>query len=118
MTHVFEHEIEPRVAEWFEQEYGETCVETQVYQPETQWYCDIVVDVGFGRLYIEVENDSGSVRSGIAQALGYAAQDSVAGIPMVVTPVGHLDRTRVDRLRQNTGCLVREFDEEALAFTR
>lgn len=113
MTHEYEVTFADAVEEWFRQKYGRDAVETGVYQPEPYWFVDIVVDTGYATLFIEVENDAGSVRNGIAQALGYAAADPVKGVPMVVTPVGHVDSADVRRLRRETHVLVREFDMDS-----
>lgn len=111
MTHKPESDVEPAVAEWFEERHGADAVERQVYLEEPRWYCDIVVDLGAVVLYIEVENDAASVRDGLAQALGYAATDD-AGLGMVVTPADHADETRVELLRRTTSAVIREFDTE------
>lgn len=111
MVHEPEKDFEPAVRDWFAEAYGEDAVDTQVYQSEPRWYCDIVVDVGFAKLFIEVENDDRAIRPGMAQAMGYAADDPVRGVPMVVTPKDHLDKERLRRLRSNGIILVREFDE-------
>lgn len=113
MTHKYETEFEKDVVEWFEHYYGEDRVESQVYQSEPRWYCDVVVDVDFATLYIELESRASEVRPGISQALGYAADDLEEGVPMVVTPKGHVDKERLRRLRMNTTALIREFDGES-----
>lgn len=117
-THRPEKPFEDDVAHWFACRYGEENVDTQVWQPEPRWYCDIVVTTGFATLYIECESRASEVRHGIAQALGYAADDPVAGIPMVITPKGHLNEKKVSRLRQSTTVAIREFDAEAGTFVR
>lgn len=117
MTDQPETDIEPAVADWFRERY-EDGAETQVWQPEPRWYCDIVVEVGFARLYIEVENDADSVRPGMGQAIAYAGQDPIAGIPMVVTPKDHLDEARAERLRCWSPAIIREFDTEEMEFAR
>lgn len=109
MTHEPESDFEHRVADWFRDAYGPRAVDTQVWLPGPRWYCDIVVDAGWCALYIEVENDEDSVRPGSAQAMGYAATDPVRGVPVVVTPKGHLDSERA-RLIRTSGVLLREFD--------
>lgn len=113
MTHIYESEFGKSVVEWFESYYGEDAVETQVYQSEPRWFCDIVVDVTFGTLYIEVESRASEVRPGVSQTLGYAADDIERGVPMVVTPKGHVDEERLRRLRMNSTVLIREFDEDS-----
>lgn len=118
MTHEPETDFAESVAYWFETVYGTENVQREVYQPEPRWFVDIVVDVGFATLFIEVENDAKSVRPGIAQALGYAAADQVAGVPVVVTPAGHLTDAKIERLRRSTTVPVREFDAERLEFVR
>jgi len=115
VTHEPETAIEDAVLAWFVGHFGVENVDQQVYLSEPRWYCDIVVEVGFGRLYIEVENDADSVRPGIAQALGYAGTDR-AGVPMVITPKDHLDPVRLEILQRQTTVLVREFDIEAMEF--
>lgn len=115
MTHEPETDIEDAVLAWFVGTFGVENVDQQVYLPEPRWFCDIVVEVGFGRLYIEVENDANSVRPGIGQALAYAGTDP-AGIPLVITPKDHLDPDRREILQQRMGVLVREFDTEAMEF--
>lgn len=116
MTHSREAPFEDILAEWFRERYPDTNVTQQVYQPGPRFYVDIVVEFPFGTLYIETESDANEVRSGVAQALGYCADDLVMGIPVVVTPKGHLDDAKVRRLRQSTTVLIREFDEEAKEF--
>lgn len=118
MTHKTESNVQPAVARYFIDEYGGENVELQQYQPGPRWYCDIVVQLDWATLFIEVENDADSVRSGIAQALGYAAADPVGGIPMVVTPAGHLNSERIDRLRRSSAAIVREFDTDREEFVR
>lgn len=118
MTHEPESGIEPLVADWFRERHGERRVETQAYQPGPRWYCDIVVQLDWATLFVEIENDADSVRDGVAQAIGYAGSDRIGGVPMVVTPVGHLDDARADRLRRNSSVLIREFDGEEGRFVR
>jgi len=60
--------------------------------------------------------DAGSARPGVAQAVGYAGTDPARGIPMVVTPAGHVDRHRLVALREGSPALIREFDTEAGQF--
>lgn len=115
MTHKPEAQIEPAVAEWFREEYGEENVGTQVYLSGVSWYCDIVVNVGFGRMYIEVESRASEVRPGLAQAAGYAATDAM-GIPLVVTPKDHIDPARYEAYRRGSGVLIREFDTASGTF--
>lgn len=112
MTHITETTFGHAVVHWFEDTFGPDAVQTQVYQPEPYWFVDLVVDVGFARLFVELENDARSVRSGVAQALGYAGADIRFGVPMVVTPKGHLDGEKIRRLRQSSTVLIREFDEQ------
>lgn len=114
MTHKYESEFEKNVIEWFVGEYGEENVERQAYQSEPRWYCDVVVDVDFAKLYIELESRASEVRPGMAQALGYAADDLERGVPMVVTPKGHVDEERLKRLRRSGTVAIREFDGESL----
>lgn len=116
MTHESESSFEEVVVSWFENEYGEDAVETQVYQPEPYWFVDVVVDVEFGTLFIELESREDAVRAGVAQALGYCAADPVKGIPMVIAPKGHIEDTDIDRLRRSTTVVIREFDEEQFEF--
>lgn len=112
MTHESEAEFADAVAEWFETAYGRQNVEREVWLPRVRWYCDIVVAADPATLFVEVENDADSIRSGIAQALGYAATEPITGVPVLVTPKGHLDTERVRRLREATPVIVREFDGE------
>lgn len=116
MTHSAEKPIEDVLAEWFAERYGAENVEQQQFQRAPRWFCDIVVETEYATLFIEVESRASEVRHGVAQALGYCADDTRLGIPMVVTPKGHLDDPRVERLRQSTTCLIREFDEEERRF--
>lgn len=115
--HESEAEFDDHVIEWFRTEYGEGAVETQHWQPGPDWRPDLIVDCAWCRLFVEIENDADSVRPGLAQAMGYAGADTVAGVPMVVTPAGHLDPTRADRLRTH-GVLIREFDAETGSWKR
>jgi len=108
--------VEDALVAWFEERVGPENVQRQVYQPGPRWFVDIVVEVGYATLYVEVENDADSVRPGIAQALGYAAGDTAAGVPVVVTPKGQLHDAKVQRLRHSSTVLVREFDLEAGTF--
>lgn len=117
MTHFPEDSFERTVADWFRNQYGEHCVETQQYQADPYWFVDIVVNTGWCQLYVEIENDARAVRHGVAQSEGYAGAD-VHGIPMVVTPKGHLDPVRAERLRRGGAALIREFDAEAGEFVR
>lgn len=116
MTHVPEIEFADHVEEWFRARYGAENVKREHYQPGPHWFCDLRVNTGYATLYIEIENDTGSVRTGISQALGYAAEDRVAGIPMVVTPSGHINDEKAKRLRQSSTVVVREFDADAGEF--
>lgn len=109
VTHEPEKDVEPAVAGWFEVAYGADAVERQAYLPDVRWFCDVVVECGWCTLYVEVENDSASVRPGAAQAAAYAGTDP-AGVPAVVVPEGHTDGARVEAVRRGTGVLVREFD--------
>lgn len=109
--HVSEEAVEPAVADWFRDHYGADAVETQVYQPEPYWFVDLVVDVSFATLFIEVENDADSVRRGVAQAAGYAGAD-IDGVPVVITPKGHVDPDRLERLQRGSNVLICEFDLE------
>lgn len=116
MPHQTETAFESAVAEWFKEEYGPNAVTRQKYLEGPRWFCDIVVDTGFARLFIEVENDAGSIRDGIGQTLGYAATDLERGFPMIVTPAGHIDKDRLALLRQNGSTLIREFSAEEEVF--
>lgn len=103
--------VEDSIALWFRDHVGNDNVSTQVYQPPVDWFCDIVVQTAWCRLYIEVENDADSIRAGIAQAQAYAADDPV-GVPMVIGPVNDLGSERAERLRRSTPALVRSFDSD------
>jgi len=118
MTHEIEVTFRDAVAEWFRSVYGAENVDEETYLAEPRWYCDIVVDTGWARLVIEIENDADSVRAGTAQAASYAATDSVAGVPVVIVPAGHLDPARTAAIRHGTVPLVREFDADAGEFVR
>lgn len=120
MTHFPESEFGEAVTEWFEDQYGDEHVTTarDTFQPQPYWYPDIVVEADWCVLYIEVENDADSVRPGLAQAEGYAGADLVAGVPLVITPAGHLNPTRAERLRRGGRALIREFDADEGAFVR
>lgn len=115
MTHEPEAEIEPLVADWFRDRYGEGNVEQQAYLSGVVWFCDIVVDVGFARLYVEVESRASEVRPGIAQAAAYAGTDPI-GVPLVVTPKDHIDPERREAYRRGTSVLIREFNDETETF--
>lgn len=106
--------FEDQVADWFRAKYGDQHVEQQRYQRGPRWFCDVYVDTGHVRLFIETESRASEVRSGLAQALGYAAEDPAFGVPMVVAPVGHLpsDSERLNRLRQSTTVPILTFDPE------
>lgn len=112
MPHESEAEFADWVAEWFRQQYGADAVEKQVWLPDERWYADLVVDCGWCRLFVEIENDADSVRPGFGQAAGYAGTDHVEGRHLVVTPPDHLDADRAEALR-NRGAHIREFDGEA-----
>lgn len=118
MTHTPEAPFEDIVADWFREHYPEAAVSQQVYQPGPRFYVDIVVEFPFATLYIETESRAGEVRAGVAQALGYAAADLVLGIPVVITPRGHLDEAKVRRLRRSATVLIREFDDAEQRFVR
>lgn len=109
MTHIDEIDFEMAVAEWFRATYGDDAVEQQVYQDGPYWFADIVVDLDFATLYVEVENDADSVREGVGQAIGYAAVLPNEGIPMVVTPEHHLDDDEVARLSKGSSVVIREY---------
>ena len=105
--------FEDNLADWFRAAYGEENVEQQQYQRPVRWYCDVVVELPFATLYIETESRPGEVRPGVAQALGYAADDLQRGVPVVVCPAGHLPAAeRLRRLRQSGTVLIRAFDAE------
>lgn len=111
MTHGEEDTFHDSVVGWFKRIFGHQNVHENVYQPEPYWFVDLVVDLPFCRFYIEIENDADSIRPGIAQAQAYAAAEPVSGVPMVVTPKGHLEDAA--RLRASTPAIIREFDAEA-----
>lgn len=113
-SHQPEAPFEDQVADWFRAKYGEEHVQQQRYQQGPRWFCDIFVDTGHVKLFIETESRAGEVRSGLAQALGYAAEDPAFGVPMVVAPVDHLpaDSERLSRLRQSTVVPILSFDPE------
>lgn len=111
-VHTPEGDFEPEVAEWFERRYGEDAVRRQVWLGGYRWFCDVVVECGWCTLYVEVENDAGSVRPGFGQAAGYAGTDPNEGLHLVVVPAGHTDEARLDALRRE-GAFVREFDAGA-----
>lgn len=115
MTHVSEATFASRVRQWFEGEHGYDAVNREVWQPQPRWYVDLVVNAPPCTLYVEIENDKGSIRDGVSQALGYAADDP-HGVPMVVVPAGHTEPERVRRLQQSSRCLIRAFDAEADAW--
>ena len=117
-THEPEAPFEENLANWFTAQYCGEIVETQVYQSDPRWFCDIVVRLPSHTLYIECESRASEVRPGIAQALGYATDDLIAGIPMVVTPSEHIWPEKVERLRQSIHFPVRQFDAEAGEFVR
>lgn len=117
-AHTPEAPFEDQVATWFRARYGEENVTQQHYQSEPRWFVDIRVDVGYATLYIETESRSYEVRSGVAQSLGYSAEDLVAGVPMVIAPKGHIQEEKINRLRQSTTVAIREFDEEKGVFVR
>lgn len=110
MTHLAEDEFRDIVAEWYRAR--DMHVATEVYQPGPYWFVDLIVTEDDITRYIEVENDKESVRSGTAQALGYAAGDP-NGIPMVVVPKGHTETPDVDLLRDGSRAIIRAFDAEA-----
>lgn len=116
MPHAPESEFIDAVADWFSDQYGAANVSRQVYQPGPRWYCDLVVHTGYATLYIETESRAGEIRNGLAQALGYCAADLENGIPIVITPAGHIDSERVLRLQQSTTAVIREFDADAGEF--
>lgn len=116
MPHLPEREFSERVADWFRDQYGADAVATQVYQPAPRWYCDIVVHTGYATLYIETESRASEIRSGLGQALGYCADDLETGIPVIVTPAGHLEPEKVAPLRRSGTALIREFDLETGEF--
>lgn len=119
-THRPEKPFEDEVAHWFACRYGSENVDTQDWQPEPEWYCDIVVEVGYATLYIECESRASEVRPGFSQAAGYSAQSPVKGVPMVIAPKGHFpSEERMQRLRASAPSVVaREFDAEAGTFVR
>lgn len=116
MTHEPEADIQPAVVDSFVEQYGADRVLTQDYLDDVGWFADIVVDVGWARLYVEVENDAASVRDGAAQAGAYAGTDPAAGVGLVVAPADHLPRpARLAAIRR-CGVLVRAFDAERETF--
>ena len=118
-SHEPEAPFEEQVANWFRAVYGDENVQQQRYQPAPRWFCDIFVDTNHIRLFIEVESRASEIRPGLAQALGYAAEDPAYGVPMVVAPVGHLpiDTERLSRLRQSSTVPILTFDPERGIFT-
>ena len=109
--------FEDNLADWFRAAYGEENVEQQQYQKEVKWFCDITVTLPFATLYVETESRPGEVRPGVAQALGYAADNLQKGVPVVVAPAGHLPAAeRLRRLRQSGTVLIRAFDAERGVF--
>lgn len=118
MTHSPEKPFEDAVVDWFREQYGDENVEQQRWQPDPRWYCDVVVETPYAILFIEIESRASEIRPGIAQALGYCAEEPAIGVPMVVTPVGHLDEPRVARLATSSTVVVREFDPEGGEYGR
>lgn len=116
MTHKSEADFADALAEWFEHVYGRSNVEREVYLSDVRWYVDLVVHADPVTFYVEVENDAESLRRGMAQALAYAAADPVTGVPVLITPKGHLDSERVRRLRESAPVVIREFDTESGGF--
>lgn len=112
MVHRTEKSFGDIVEAWFVKRYGGGRVHRQVYQPGPRWYVDLVVEFPFGTIYAELESRESEIRSGIAQALGYSSVDPRGGIPMVITPKGHLSGRKVERLAQSTTVVVAEFDDE------
>lgn len=115
MTHEAERAIGDEVVEWFEDQYGEDNVHREYYIADTGCFCDILVETGWCSLYVELENDKESIREGMGQAMEYAGNDKVTGVPMVITPEGHVNEERIRHLRNN-GVLVREFDGDMMEF--
>ena len=115
MTHLSEATFHNRVRQWFENQYGERAVKSEVYQPGPRWYVDLVVTLPSHTLYIEIENDAASVRDGVGQCIGYAGADP-HGVPVLITPPGHLNTTRAGRLQSGSPVIIREFDAEAGEF--
>ena len=115
MTHVSEATFHSTVRRWFEHQYGEGAVKSEVYQSAVRWYCDLVVTLPSHSLYIEIENDRGSIRDGVGQCIGYSGADP-HGVPMLITPPGHLNTTRAERLQAGSSVIIREFDAEAGEF--
>lgn len=118
-SHRPEAPFEDQVVDWFRAKYGDGHVQQQRYQPAPRWFCDIYVDTGHVKLYIEVESRASEIRPGVMQALGYAAEDPAFGVPMVVAPVGHLptETERLSRIRQSTTVPILSFDPENGVFS-
>lgn len=116
MTHRSERSFEDIVESWFIDEYGVENVYRQVYQPGPRWFVDLVVYLPFATLFIEIESRATEIRPGVSQCLGYAAADPRRGIPMVITPPGHLRDRKVNRLSKSSTVVIVEFDEEEERF--
>lgn len=98
MTHLSEAAFVESLQERFERQFGADAIEREYWCDDTGCFADFWVDVGDLILAIEVENDEDSVRSGVAQALEYAANDPRA-VPVVYVPAGHVERAQVQALR-------------------
>lgn len=109
MTHADEADFAPQVEAWLVDTFGDDAVESGKWLSRTTCYADFWVDTGVVILAIEVENDAGSIRDGVGQALEYAQNDPRA-VPVVITPVGHADDDQADALRNV--CPIIEYDPD------
>lgn len=118
MTHAAESSFGAYVTAWFVERYGPGAVDEQPHLEPTGNIPDLVVDADWAVLYVEIENDASSIRTGVGQAQEYAGHDPVAGVPLVVVPAGHGDEAELQRLRRRSVATVREFDADAREFVR
>lgn len=115
MTHISEDEFTDILEEWWVEEVGSENVRRQVYQSGPYWFVDLIVERPEVTWYIEVENNRGSIRDGVGQAIGYAT-DHPNSEPMVIVPAGHTDVEKVEAMKQSQTVLIREFDADEQRF--
>jgi len=109
MAHISEEEFQCRLEEFFRDEYRGMAVsiERQKWLSGISGYADFWIELPEVTLAVEVENDTGSIRPGCAQAMEYASADSDA-VPVLCVPEGHTE-SKVVEIFRGRGVLIKEF---------
>jgi hypothetical protein len=111
MTHEYESAFHERVHAWLREAHPEAEVAHEHQYPATDRIADFLVRREWCTLAIEVENDANAVVKGVGQAMQYAAHHP-NGVPVVVTPAGHVDRPEMDLYASATPAVMVELTDD------